>query len=197
MTPALKRLPADVLREARRKESNRKRTAVFRAVDAMRRDGTEITFAAVARTAKVSQWLVYADGVREYITAAREAQATEPARAERIGRKASEASIRTDLELVRQDNKVLRAEVARLKSLLRERLGQQLEAESSQSLRLRIDELTAANTRCRGENLQLTEELNAVRAQLLTTEDDLAAARTSLRRMIKNQTADLSTATAD
>jgi hypothetical protein len=49
---------------------------------------TEITFAAVARTAKVSQWLVYADGVRDYISAAREAQATEPARAERIGRNA-------------------------------------------------------------------------------------------------------------
>jgi len=61
----------------------------------------------VARTAKVSQWLVYADGVREYITAAREAQATEPARTERIGRKASEASIRTDLELARQDTKHL------------------------------------------------------------------------------------------
>ena len=36
-----------------------------------------------------------------------------------------------------------------------------------------------------------------MRAQLLTTEDDLAAARTSLRRMINNQTADLSPAAAD
>ena len=187
----LVRRPADVLREARRNDSNRKRTAVFRAVDAMRRDGTEITFAAVARAAKVSQWLVYADGVRDYISAAREAQVAEPARAERIGRNASEASLRTDLELARQDNKELRAEVARLKTLLRERLGEQLEAESTQSLRHRVDELTAANTRYHSENLQLIQELNAVRAQLETAEDDLAATRSSLRRMIKNQTAEL------
>ena len=79
MTQAVKRTPADVLREARRRDSDRKRDQVFRTVDAMKRDGTPITFAAVARAAKVSQWLVYADGVREYIEAARSAQAAAPA----------------------------------------------------------------------------------------------------------------------
>jgi hypothetical protein len=193
MTPAPKRRPADVLSEARRNASNRKRAAVFRTVDSMRHDGAEITFAAVARMANVSQWLVYADGVRDYITAARESQAIEPARAERVGRNVSEASLRTDLELARQDNKSLRAEVARLKNLLREQLGHQLEAESTQSLRQRVDELNAANTRCHSENLRLTGELDAVRAQLLTTEDELTGARTSLRRMIRDQTAGLAT----
>jgi hypothetical protein len=159
----------------------------------MRHDGAEITFAAVARMANVSQWLVYADGVRDYITAAREAQAVEPARAERVGRNVSEASLRTDLELARQYNKSLRAEVARLKNLLREQLGHQLDAESTRSLRQRVDELTAANTRCHSDNLQLTGELDVVRAKLLTTEDELMGARTSLRRMIKNQTAGLAT----
>jgi Family of unknown function (DUF6262) len=197
LKPAPKRTPADVLREARRHESNRKRNNVFRTVDTMRRDGTVITFASVARTAKVSQWLVYADGVREYITAARQAQAAEPAHAEHVGRKASEASVRADLEHARQDNKALRAEVTRLKNLLRERLGQQLEAESNQSLRLRIDELTAANSRYRGENLELSQELKAAREHLFATEDDLAAARLSLRRMIKSHAADLNAATAD
>jgi len=187
MTQTHKRTPADVLREARRNESNRKRNAVFRTVDSMRRDGTEITFAAVARAAKVSQWLVYADGVRDYITTAREAQAAEPARSQRVGRSASEASLRTDLELARQDNKALRAEVARLKTALRERLGEHLEAESSQSLRRRVDELTAANVRYQSENLELTAQLDMLRAELLNTEDDLAAARTSLRRMMKEQ----------
>ena len=75
----------------------------------MKRDGTPITFAAVARAAKVSQWLVYADGVREYIEAARAAQAAEPATTKRAGRSASEASLRTDLELAKQDNRRLRA----------------------------------------------------------------------------------------
>jgi hypothetical protein len=187
MTQAYKRSPADVLREARRNESNRKRNAVFRTVDSMRRDGTAITFAAVARAAKVSQWLVYAEGVREYITDAREAQAAEPARSHRDGRGVSDASLRTDLELARQDNKALRSEVARLKTALRERLGEDLEVESTQSLRGRVDELTAANARYHSENLELTAQLGMLRAQLLSTEDDLAAARTSLRRMIKEQ----------
>ena len=142
MTQAVKRTPADVLREARRRDSDRKRDQVFRTVDAMKRDGTPITFAAVARAAKVSQWLVYADGVREYIETARSAQAAEPAQAKRAGRSASEASLRTDLELAKQDNRRLRGEVDRLKKALREQLGTQLEAESAESLRRRIDELS-------------------------------------------------------
>ena len=81
-----KRTPADVLRDARRAESTRKRDLVFRAVDEMRRDGAEITYAAVARAAHVSTWLVCADGVRDYIVAARENQAADPARAKRSGR---------------------------------------------------------------------------------------------------------------
>jgi hypothetical protein len=191
VTHAVKRTPADVLREARRRDSDRKRHRVFRTVDAMKCDGTPINFAAVARTAKVSQWLVYADGVREYIETARSAQAAEPAHAKRPGRSASEASLRTDLELAKQDNRRLRAEVDRLKKALRERLGTQLEATSVESLRRRIDELTAANDRYRSENTRLAAELDTARAQLCTAEDDLVATRTSLRRMIRNHTSEI------
>jgi len=162
MTQAVRRrrTPADVLREARRRDSDRKRERVFRTVDAMKRDGTPISFAAVARTAEVSQWLVYADGVREYIETARSAQASSPAASKHAGRKLSEASLRTDLELAKQDNRRLREELAGLKKTLRERLGCQLEAESAESLRRRIDELTAANERYRSENIRLTTELD-------------------------------------
>jgi hypothetical protein len=186
MTHAVKRTPADVLREARRRDSDRKRDQVFRIVDAMKRDGTPITFAAVARAAKVSQWLVYAEGVREYISAAREAQATESQRMRRTGRGASEASLRTDLELAKQDNRRLREEVDRLKKALREQLGSQLEVVSTEVLRRRNDELTEANNRYRSENACLATEL-----ELRTAEDDLAAARLSLRRMIRTQSADI------
>jgi hypothetical protein len=191
VTQAVKRTPADVLREARRRDSDRKRDKVFRAVDAMKRDGTPITFAAVARTAKVSQWLVYAVGVREYIENARIAQAAVPAQVNRFGGSASEASLRTDLELAKQDNRRLRIEADRLKKALRERLGSQLEAVSTESLRRRIDELSAASERYRSDNSRLVTELNDVRAQLQNTEDDLAATRTSLRRMIRTQSADI------
>ena len=193
MTQAVKRTPRDVLREARRRDSDRKRDQVFRTVDAMKRDGTSITFAGVARTAKVSQWLVYADGVREYISAAREAQATEPQRVRHTGRGASEASLRTDLELAKQDNRRLREEVDRLKKALREQLGNQLEAVSTESLRQRNDELTEANDRYRSENVRLAIELDEVRTRLSVAEDDLAATRTSLRRMIRDQTSNIAT----
>jgi regulator of replication initiation timing len=189
MTQPAKRTPADVLREARRTDSERKRKNVFRTVDQMKRDGVDITFAAVARTAKVSSWLVYADGVRGYIEAARKAQATAPAEAQQVGRTASEASLRTDLELARQDNRALRGELARLKHILRERLGEQLDATSSETLRQRVDHLTEAIDRYRNENLQLRAELAQVRDQLGTAEDDVTAARESLRRMIREQTA--------
>lgn len=189
--PAQKRKPGDVLREARREQSDRKRNRVFRTVDAMKRDGTDVTFAAVARAAGVSNWLVYADGVRHYIEAARDAQAAHPVRSERTGRTASDASLRTDLELTRQNNRALREESDRLKQILRERLGEQLEIASSETLRQRVDTLTEANTRYGEENSQFRSELAQLRERLQSTEDDLAAARTSLRRMIRAQTDDI------
>ena len=153
----------------------------------MKRDGTPIT--AVARNAKVSQWLVYADGVRDYIETARSDQAAVPAQAKRAGRSASEASLRTDLELAKQDNRRLRSELGRVTKALRERLGTQLEATSVEPLRRRIDELTAANNRYRSENVRLATELDVTLARLRTAEDDLAAVRSSLRRMIREQSA--------
>jgi hypothetical protein len=123
MTQAVKRTSADILREARRRDSDRKRDQVFRTVDAMKRDGAPITFAAVARAAQVSQWLVYAEGVREYIETARVAQEAQPVQAKRAGRSASEASLSTDFELAKQDNPRLRGELGRVTKALRERLG--------------------------------------------------------------------------
>lgn len=96
-----------------------------------------------------------------------------------------------DLELARQDNRALRQETTRLKTILRERLGEQLEAESIRSLRQRIDELTDANIRYQNENLTLTSSNEDFATQLRTHEADLAAARTSLRRMIREQTSQL------
>jgi chromosome segregation ATPase len=157
----------------------------------MRRDGTPITFASVARSAKVSQWLVYAEGVREYILSAREAQAAVPVNGKHVGRAASEASVRTDLELAKQDNRRLRSEVDRLKKAVREQLGTQLELASTRSLQQRIDVLTEANQRYRNENSSLATALDELRAKLAAAEDDLAAARSSLRRMIRGTTVDI------
>jgi hypothetical protein len=190
VTQAANRTPADVLRESRRRDSERKRDQVFRTVDAMKRDGTPINFAAVARAAQVSQWLVYADGVRDHIATARAAQEAGPAHSEQAGRGASEASLRTDLELAKQDNRRLRTEVERLRKALRQRLGEQLEQASVESLRRRIDELVASNDRYRSENVRLEAELLSSRQRLDDAEQEVAATRTSLRRMIKAQAFD-------
>jgi Rad3-related DNA helicase len=190
VTQAAKRTPADVLREARRRDSDRKRELVFRTVDAMKRDGTPITFAAIAREAMVSQWLVYADGVREYIEAARVAQGARAVQSKRADESASQASLRTDLELAKQDNRRLRTEVERLRKALRQRLGEQLDRESVESLRRRVDELVASHDRYRTENVRLEAELLSSRQRLDDAEREVAATRTSLRRMIRAQAID-------
>jgi hypothetical protein len=74
---------------------------------------------------------------------------------------------------------------------LREQLGTQLEVASTQSLRQRIDELTEARNRYCSENSRLAAELDEVRAQLTVADDDLLAARSSLRRMIRDQTCEI------
>jgi hypothetical protein len=52
--------------------------------------------------------------------------------------------------------------------------------------------LNEANNRYRSENVRLATELEDIRAQLHIAEDDLAAARASLRRMIREQTTGIS-----
>ncbi len=64
-----------VLREARRRGSLTKRQRVLAAVHEMEQRREPVTFAAVARHARVSTWLVYAEGVREHIETAIKRQA--------------------------------------------------------------------------------------------------------------------------
>jgi hypothetical protein len=185
------RTPTEVLLNARRAASHRKRSHVLATVEKMKTGDAPITFAAVARAAQVSTWLVYAPGIREHIDTARVHQAAAPARDTAVGRRSSDASLRTDLELTQQDNRMLRTEIVRLKHLIREDLGRQLDGESHQQLRSRVDELTAANQRLQADNHELTAECGQLRGDLRRTEDDLTAARTSLRRMIRDHSGDL------
>ena len=59
---------------ARAKASHDKRQRVLAAVQALEAAGTPVTPAAVAAAARVSTWLVYANGVREHVQAARQRQ---------------------------------------------------------------------------------------------------------------------------
>ncbi|MFK4226916.1 DUF6262 family protein [Streptomyces sp. NPDC019890] len=97
-------------RQARRADSPQKRQRVVDAVQRMLADGEPITFTTVARTAKVSTWLVYAEGVREHVEAAIRQQEHEPVVARSDGCQASPASLKSDLLMAREEITALRQE---------------------------------------------------------------------------------------
>jgi predicted nuclease with TOPRIM domain len=144
-------------------------------------DGEHITFTAVARTAKVSTWLVYAEGVREHIEAAIRQQEHEPVVARSDGRQASPASLKSDLMMAREEITALRQERDRLREAVRQQLGQQLDQVSNRQLTDRITELTNANRRLEQDLAQL----QPLKDRVDELEKDRAAARTSLRKMIR------------
>lgn len=65
---------------------------VLAVIDEMKAQEEPITLLGVARAARVSNWLVYAEGVREHVEAARKGQAGRKAREQRAGTTASAAS---------------------------------------------------------------------------------------------------------
>ncbi len=174
---------AEAMIAARRRDSHERRTRVTQAIEAMLADGTPITFTAVARHAKVSTWLVHADGVREAIEQARDRQRAQPVTPP--GRAASQASLHTDLALARDEIKRLRAQIEQLHDKLRRALGNQLDNLTKTDLIARVDELLDHNTRLLAETHQLRSSNDLLTATVAELEGDLAAARTSLRRMIR------------
>ncbi|MFE4177462.1 DUF6262 family protein [Streptomyces sp. NPDC056909] len=174
------------LAQARRRDSIDKRRRVLTAIEHLERDGEPITHTAVARTAGVSAWLTYAEGVREYIHAAQARQNARPTTGQPPG-PLSPAALRTDLELARQEITTLREERDRLRTAMSHHLGQQLDSVSSQDLTTRVDELTQHNHQLADQLQQVTGENTALHARVTELEDDLAAARTSLRRMIRDE----------
>jgi hypothetical protein len=181
------RTPAEVLKAARQRDSADKRGRVLKAVQDMLRDNRRITFAAVAREADVSSWLVYAPGLRERIDQARTRQAAQGHQDQQSGRKVSIASEQTDLLLARQEIKRLRTENGQLRQQARVHLGQQVDQLGNHGLVDRINELTEENLRLSTAERQATAENTQLRQRITELEDDLAAARTSLRRMIRKK----------
>ncbi|MFJ7496821.1 DUF6262 family protein [Streptomyces sp. NPDC097727] len=181
------RTPAEVLKAARQRDSADKRGRVLKAVQDMLRDNRRITFAAVAHEADVSSWLVYASGLRERIDQARARQAAQGHQDQQSGRKVSTASEQTDLLLARQEIKRLRTENGRLRQQARVHLGQQVKQLGNHDLVDRINELTEENLRLSTAERQATTQNRGLQQRVAELEDDLAAARTSLRRVIRNE----------
>ncbi|MDT7847861.1 DUF6262 family protein [Streptomyces justiciae] len=118
------------LAQARRRDSLDKRSRVLTTITALEHNGQPVTHVAVARAARaarVSTWLTYAPGIREHIEAAQTRQASTALTPKGTTTSAALTSLRTELDLTRQEIKELRTERDQLQGALRHQLGQQLD----------------------------------------------------------------------
>jgi len=181
---------AAALKAARTKDSELKRRRTLAALEALEASAESITFTAVAKAAGVSTWLVYAEGIREHIDAARHRQAhydAAPAPTPSAQRTTTSDSLRTDLAIAQEQIKTLRAERDKLQQRLRLQLGAELEAPDRAHLTARVADLEAINRQLVAERDARTIEADTARSRVGELEDDLSAARESLRRVIKIQ----------
>jgi hypothetical protein len=180
------------LRAARAKDSHDKRVRVLAAIQAIEAAGTPVTAAAVATTAGVSSWLVYADGMREHLDAARRRQAEHdltpiPATTPQTNAPVTPTGLRTDLALAREQLRQLRAERDQLRARLRLQLGAEIEGPQPAELINRVADLEAVARQLATERDARTAQADQAQRHARELEDDLTAARDSLRRLIKNQ----------
>jgi hypothetical protein len=173
---------------ARAKASQDKRQRALAAVQALEAAGTPVTATAVAAAAGVSTWLAYADGIREHLQAARRRQADrEPAPAAPPGRAepVTQPSLHTDLAIARQEIRRLRGEHDKLRARLRLQLGAEIEGPDKAELIGRVAALEAANRQLAAERDARAAEATHAQRRTRELEDDLTAARESLRRAIR------------
>ncbi|WP_051733309.1 hypothetical protein [Kitasatospora phosalacinea] len=177
------------LAQARARISADKRQRALDAITTLERDNHPVTHTTVARTAGVSTWLTYTDPIRPHIQAAQQRQATTstPTRSAATPTPSNDATLRTELELARQEIKHLRQERDQAQTAVRHQLGRQLDALGTHDLIARVDELTHHNHQLADQLQQATTHNTALQERITTLEDDLIAARTSLRRMIRNE----------
>ena len=175
---------------ARAKASQDKRDRALAAVRALEAAGTPVTATAVATAAGVSTWLVYADGVREHVQAAQCRQAERghapgspapPGRGEPV----TQASLRTDLAVAREEIRQLRAERDKVRARLRLQLGAEIEGPDRAELIARVANLEAASRQLAAERDARAAEANHAQRRIGELEDELTAARESLRRAIR------------
>jgi hypothetical protein len=174
---------ASALLAARANDSRDKRQRALDALQRLEAAGEAVTFPAVARAAGVSTWLVYAHGVRERVEAARQRHLP-PTRPTDV---AAPAGLRADLALAREEVKRLRAERDKLQQRLRLQLGAEIDGPQRAELIVRVADLEAVNRRLVAEKDARNCEDRAHERRVRELEDELTAARESLRRMIRSE----------
>ncbi|MFE4798428.1 DUF6262 family protein [Streptomyces sp. NPDC056708] len=177
------------LRLSRAKDSEDKTRRALDAVDGLLRSGRRITVAQVAREASVSTWFVYNQpqvhqAVKDGITAqqARGRQNSLIPEASQV----SQAGLRTDLALARDEIKDLKEERDRLRNRVRLSLGAELEGVNRNELIGRVQQIEQRNTALEQALSEAGDQITALEGQLREAEDDLTAARASLRRAMRS-----------
>jgi hypothetical protein len=178
--------PTTVLADARAKDSHDKRRRALDAVRLLEAGGAPITFPAVAKAAGVSIWLVYSNGIREHVEAARRRHADSITTADGD---TPPAGLRADLAFARAEIKQLRGERDNLLQRLRLQLGAEIDGPQRGELISRVADLEAVNRRIVAEREARDCEQRSSERRVRELEDDLMAARESLRRMIRTQNA--------
>lgn len=178
------------LRAARAQDSADKRRRAREAIHALETSGSPITAAAVAHAAGVSTWLLYTTGLREHLDAARRRQA-QPGAAPARTTPADHApptptGLRTDLALARAEIHRLRADNDKLRQRLRLQLGAEIDQPDPAELITRVAELESLTRQLLAERDARTAEAHNAQRRINELEDDLTAARESLRRVIKD-----------
>ena len=177
------------LQRARRREGQTKRRRALAALQAMTEAGEAIRFPAVARRAGVSVSLLYADrDLLARIADARDRQRQAGAeRAARLPTRSlvTEASLRTDLAVAQNEIRRLRAERDKLRGRLRLQLGAEIDGPDRADLIARVAALEAASRQFAAERDARAAEASHAQRRVLELEDELTAARESLRRAIR------------
>lgn len=122
----MRRDPADPLAEAAARRHERTRSKAIQALRELDREGSPVTFAAVASAAGVSRsWLYTQPDIRDQIQRLRGTARTAPGPAIPAGQHTSEASLRSRLNTALERNRLLADENARLRRQLAQALGSQ------------------------------------------------------------------------
>ncbi|WP_109005305.1 DUF6262 family protein [Streptomyces rishiriensis] len=176
------------LRASRAKDSEDKTKRALDAVDGLLRSGRRITVAQVARDAAVSTWFIYNQpqvhqAVQDGTAAQRERVRDKFPVPET--RQVSSAGLRTDLALAREEIKDLKKERDRLRTRVRLSLGAELDEVDRNELIKRVQQLEQRNTALSQELSEARLRIASLEGQLSQTQDDLTAARVSLRRAMR------------
>ena len=136
---------------------------------------------------RVSNWLVYAEGVREHVEAARKGQAGRQARSQQAGTTVGAASLATDLEITRAELRRTRDERDRLRAKVQCGLGHQVTQAGTADLAARIRDLTARIGSQDAELAQARDEVTGLTTERDAALDEVAGLRAALRQMTRQQ----------